>query len=98
MFENQPNPDPNSNSNANANANANSNSNPHPKVQETDKLPHINDEIERREILEARLEDAELQRSLLESSWNAPKPIKRKVWDVQMTVWYVLFAQLFFKS
>ena len=95
MFDNQPNPDPKSNSN--------SNSNPHPKLQKKDKLPHINDEIERREISEARLDDTELQRSLLESSWNAPKPIKRKVWDAQMTVslitlrnnerYKVLFAQ-----
>ena len=85
MFENQPNPDPNFNatSNANANSNSNSNFNPHPKLQETEKLPHINNEIDRREILEDRLEDAEFQRSFLESSLNVAKTIKRKVWNAR---------------
>ena len=47
---------------------------------------HINDKIDRKERLEASLEDNKLQRSFLESFLNGPRPSKRKVWDSEMIV------------
>ena len=67
----------------------NSNSNPRLKPKETEKLPHINDEIARRKKLEIKLENYKLQQSLLDSSLNSPKPGKRKTWDAEMTVFFI---------